>query len=180
VETVDDKPIVDYEYELTEPGCAPGSGRYGVRIMLRRDISPVFPYLNAVLKDTVYDKENAILIGREGRQMYAFRALEIRTGGVEDAMDAPRVAKQAVGLVNRTWSDRAAITPSYKERKLPTVIDIYSNLPKTNCRKCGYPTCLAFAAEVRVGNCAAEQCPPLSEPRNAGRKEAIRKLLAGG
>jgi len=177
---VEDRLITDYEYELAEPGCAPGSGRYGVRIILRRDISAVFPYLNAVLKDTVYDNENAVLIGREGRQRYAFRALEIRAGGVEDATQAPEVVRQAIELVNRVWRDRASIKPSYKERKLPTVIDIYSNLLKTNCRQCGYPTCLAFAAEVRSGNCMAEQCTPLSEPKNAGKKEAIRKLFGGG
>lgn len=169
--------ITDYEYELAEPGCAPGSGRYGVRIILRRDISPAFPYLNAILRDTVFDKENEVLIGREGRQMYAFRALEIRAGGVEDAAQAPEVVKHAVEMVNRVWRERQGITPNYKERKLPTVIDIYSNLPKTNCRQCGYPTCLAFAAEVRAGNCSVEQCSPLSQPENAGKKKAVRKLF---
>lgn len=172
--------ITNYDYELAEPGCAPGSGRYGVRIMLHRDISPVFPYLNAVLQDTVYDKENAVLIGWEGRQMYAFRALEIRAGGVEDTAQAPEAVRQTVELVNRIWRDRAAITPSYKERKLPTVIDIYGNLPKTNCRECGYATCLAFAAEVRAGNCSVEQCPPLLQPANASKKDAIKKLFGSG
>jgi len=179
-EYVVDQLIADYEYELAEPGCAPGSGRYGVRIILHRDISPVFPYLNAVLQDTVYDRENAVLIGREGRQIFAFRATEIRTGGVEDAAHAPEAVRQTVGLVNRVWRERQDITPNYKERKLPTVIDIYGHLPKTNCRQCGYPTCLAFAAEVRAGNCTAEQCPPLSQPENAPEKEAIRKLFGGG
>ena len=170
--------ITEYEFELSEPGCAPGSGRYGVWVILHRDITPVFPYLNAVLKDTLFDKENAVLIGSEGRHRYAFRALDIRVAGVEETIDAPRVAKEAVELVNRTWRDRASITPSYKERKLPTVIDIFSNLPKTNCRKCGYATCLAFAAEVRAGSCTADSCPPLSEPKHAAKKEAIKKLFA--
>jgi len=176
---MEDNLIAGYEYELAEPGCAPGSGRYGVRIILHGDISPVFPYLNAVLQDTMYDRENAVLIGRERRQMYAFRATEIRTGGVEDAAHAPDVVRATVNMVNRVWHDRETITPNYKERKLPTVIDVYSNLPKTNCRKCGYPTCLAFAAEVRGGNCAPEQCPPLVQPENAAKKEAIRKLFGG-
>ena len=30
-------------------------------------------------------------------------------------------------------------------------LDIYKHLPKTNCKKCGYPTCLAFAMKLAVG-----------------------------
>jgi ArsR family metal-binding transcriptional regulator len=30
-------------------------------------------------------------------------------------------------------------------------LQIYSLLPKTNCKKCGYPTCLAFAMALAQG-----------------------------
>lgn len=177
---MEDRIITRYEYELAEPPCAPGSGRYGARIVLFEDISPVFPYLNAVLEDTVYDREDKVLIGREGHRVFAFRATEILVSGVDEAAQAPEAVRTAVGLVNRVWRDRNSITPRYSERKLPTAISIYGLLPKTNCRRCGYPTCLVFAAELRAGHCAIEQCSPLSEEQYAGRKEAIKKLFETG
>lgn len=172
--------VTHYKYELAEPPCAPGSGRYGVRIILSEDISPVFPYLNTVLEDTYYDHENKVLIGREERRQYAFRTMEIRVAGVNEAAQAPEAVRNAVKLVNRVWQERATIKPSFTERKLPTAIDIYRHLPKTNCRQCGYSTCLVFASELRTGKCMLEQCPPLFQPKYAGQREAIQRLFTIG
>jgi ArsR family metal-binding transcriptional regulator len=170
--------ITRYEYEIAEAPCAPGSGRYGVRIILSEDISPVFPYLNTVLEETYYDHENKVLIGREERRQYAFRTTEIRVAGVNEAAQAPEAVRKAVELVNRIWQERATIKPSFAERKLPTAIDIYRHLPKTNCRQCGYPTCLVFASELRTGKCMLEQCLQLFLQENTARLLAIRKLFA--
>ena len=52
-----------------------------------------------------------------------------------------------------------------------TAIDIYKLLPKTNCRECGQPTCLAFAMQVAAGKASIDLCPPASE-------EAREKLSA--
>ena len=43
-----------------------------------------------------------------------------------------------------------------------TAIDIYRLLPKTNCRECGFPTCLAFAMQVAAGKAGIDKCPPAS------------------
>jgi hypothetical protein len=50
-------------------------------------------------------------------------------------------------------------------------------LPKTNCKKCGKPTCLAFAIELAKGKRRIEDCPVLMEPDFAGDRQAITKLL---
>jgi ArsR family metal-binding transcriptional regulator len=170
--------ITHYNFELAEPGCAPGSGRYGVRITLSEDISQVFPYLNALLQDTWYDHANRVLIGSIEQHRYALRANEIMLAGVNEVNQAPGAVKEVITLVNRVWRDRESIKPSFNERKLPTAIDIYRYLPKTNCRQCGYPTCLVFASELRSANCQAEKCPPLLELKNTARLESIRKLFS--
>ncbi len=169
--------IKDYTFELSEAACAPGSGRYGVKIDLPNDVSAVFPYLNAAMQDTWYDREGKIFIGTDKGRRYAFRANEIRVTGVEEASQAQMIVNQAIELVNHVWQERDTIKPRFTERNLPTVIDIFKLLPKTNCKKCGCPTCLAFAAEVRSGKMTPEQCPPLSEQANVNRKEAIQKLF---
>jgi ArsR family metal-binding transcriptional regulator len=85
-----------------------------------------------------------------------------------------------VELVNRVWSERESIEPSFKERELPPVFEIYQLLPRTNCKECGYPTCLAFAAGIRSGAVRLEQCTKLSEPEYADKKEQITALLSSG
>ena len=44
-----------------------------------------------------------------------------------------------------------------------TALDIYKLLPKTNCRDCGFPTCLAFAMQMTAGKATVDLCPHASE-----------------
>ncbi|HCD38653.1 MAG TPA: acetyl-CoA synthase subunit gamma, partial [Candidatus Omnitrophica bacterium] len=41
-------------------------------------------------------------------------------------------------------------------------LDIYKLLPKTNCRECGFPTCLAFALSLAKKAVSLEKCPYVS------------------
>jgi len=42
-------------------------------------------------------------------------------------------------------------------------VEIFKLLPKTNCKKCGFPTCLAFAMKLAQGQVDIEKCPDISE-----------------
>ncbi|MBM3497887.1 MAG: acetyl-CoA decarbonylase/synthase complex subunit gamma [Armatimonadetes bacterium] len=44
-----------------------------------------------------------------------------------------------------------------------TAVDIFKHLPKTNCRDCGVPTCLAFAMKVAQKQASLEDCPHVTE-----------------
>ena len=46
-------------------------------------------------------------------------------------------------------------------------IDIFKLTPKTNCKDCGNPTCMAFAMKVAQGAVAIEKCPHMSEDAKA-------------
>jgi acetyl-CoA decarbonylase/synthase complex subunit gamma len=48
------------------------------------------------------------------------------------------------------------------ERKL-SPMDIYKLLPKTNCGKCGLPTCMAFAFKLAQGAIEVDKCPFLTD-----------------
>ena len=172
------KLITEYRFELIEDHHSPGSGRYGVRVILPVDISASFPYLNTVLDDALFDHENNILIGVNNRRRYAFRPREIQGGMVIDPSGASSIVDEVVGLVNRVWSEHERITPSFREHKLPTVYDIYKLLPRTNCKECGYATCLACAADIRNGVISLERCPLLSKAEYTQNREQIRTLFS--
>jgi ArsR family metal-binding transcriptional regulator len=173
-----EKLITDYRFEMMEDHHSPGSGRYGVRVILPTDIRASFPYLNTVLGDTLYDHENSILIGVNNHRRYAFRPHEIQVGMVTDPSEASSIAGEMVGLVNRVWSEHERITPSFRERELPTVYDIYKLLPGTNCKECGYSTCLACAADIRNRVISLERCPLLSKSKYTRNREQIRTLFS--
>jgi acetyl-CoA decarbonylase/synthase complex subunit gamma len=44
-----------------------------------------------------------------------------------------------------------------------TGIQIYKLLPKTNCKECGFPTCLAFAMKLAAKQVELSDCPYVSE-----------------
>ena len=42
-------------------------------------------------------------------------------------------------------------------------VEIFKLLPKTNCKKCGHPTCLAFAMKLAQRQATLDLCPDVSE-----------------
>ena len=56
-------------------------------------------------------------------------------------------------------------------------IEIFKQLPKTNCKECGYATCMAFAAGLREGETEMAQCPPLSEQSFAESRHGLLRLF---
>jgi acetyl-CoA decarbonylase/synthase complex subunit gamma len=64
-----------------------------------------------------------------------------------------------------------------------TGIQIFKLLPKTNCKECGVPTCLAFAMNLASGKAELDSCPYVSEEARAQLAEAsappIRPVAIG-
>jgi acetyl-CoA decarbonylase/synthase, CODH/ACS complex subunit gamma len=51
-------------------------------------------------------------------------------------------------------------------------LEIFKQLPKTNCGDCGIPTCLAFAMKLAAGQAELASCPHVSEEAKAALSEA--------
>jgi acetyl-CoA decarbonylase/synthase complex subunit gamma len=62
-------------------------------------------------------------------------------------------------------------------------LDIYKLLPKTNCKECGQPTCLAFAMKLAAKQADLSACPYVSEQSKAALAAAaappIRLVTVG-
>jgi acetyl-CoA decarbonylase/synthase complex subunit gamma len=48
-----------------------------------------------------------------------------------------------------------------------TGLEIYKLLPQTNCKECGFPTCLAFAMKLAAKQAELKACPYVSEESKA-------------
>ena len=48
-----------------------------------------------------------------------------------------------------------------------TGLEIYKLLPQTNCKECGFPTCLAFAMKLAAKQAELKACPYVTEESKA-------------
>lgn len=53
-----------------------------------------------------------------------------------------------------------------------TGMQVYKSLPRTNCKECGFPTCMAFAMQVAAKQKALTDCPHLSDEAKTVLSEA--------
>ena len=53
-----------------------------------------------------------------------------------------------------------------------TALEIYKHLPKTNCKDCKFPTCLAFAMALAQKKASLSDCPHVSEQGKAALEGA--------
>ena len=64
-----------------------------------------------------------------------------------------------------------------------TGLEIFKLLPKTNCKKCGMPTCLAFAMQLAQKRAKLEDCPHVSQESKqklaAAAAPPMRKVVFG-
>jgi acetyl-CoA decarbonylase/synthase complex subunit gamma len=66
---------------------------------------------------------------------------------------------------------------------MPTAIEFFKLLPKTNCKDCGQPTCLAFAMLLANQKAKIDDCPHVSDSSKSALEESsappIRTVTVG-
>ena len=123
----------------------------------------MLPYLNAVLGGTQYLNDPPEVMFHHHGRIIKVGAREIAVNALKDEDEADRILEWLKTEINQAWESRAGITPSFQGRSRPELMTILRRLPRTNCKKCGRPTCMAFAAQVMDGGRGAEHCPELDD-----------------
>ncbi len=140
------------------------------------DISPVLPYLNAELGGWDYDSLNHVLLLKlSAGKWITLHPHQFAIRGCRDMEEAQALVRWITGQVNEIYERRGAILPRFTGQAGLKVMEILKLLPMTNCKACGYATCMAFAAALREGEIALEDCPPLKEEKYQDQRG---KLLA--
>ena len=170
--------IHGYRLELATPACLPTAISWGAKVRLTEDITEVLPYLNASLKNGDHNHDAKTLLWENEGRKYAFRPYEIAIAPVEDREEAQNIADGIIGMVNDIWNRRHDIKPDLEGRKPPpNLLDIYRLLPGTNCRECAYPTCMAYATDLRNGKAKLAQCPQLSRQEYSDNRDRLSRIL---
>ncbi len=142
------------------------------------DISPSFPYVNAELGGWDYDQTNQVLLLKfsEGKWI-TLHPHKIAIRGARDLEESHALLAWIKGQINEIYDRRDQIAPRFVSQAGLKVIEILKLLPMTNCKACGYSTCMAFAAALREGEIRLEDCPPLKEEKYLDKQEKLQAYL---
>jgi ArsR family metal-binding transcriptional regulator len=152
-----------YSKTILRPECNPSFSSVHCIARLNEDVGEALPYLNAVLGGTQYFNDPPEVMFHHHGRIIKVGSREIAINALQDEQEADRILEWLKSEINQAWEQRAQITPCYTGKTRPKLIEILRLLPKTNCKKCGQPTCMAFAAQVMEGGRGAEHCTELNE-----------------
>lgn len=140
-------------------------------------ISPVFPYLNAIVSQAQYNAGLHTLTLRKDGRLLTFYPLVATLAKVEGQEDAEAILSWFRDLCGEVWSRRHEITPRYERRTVVGPLDVYQLLPRLNCGRCGEEACLAFAAGLIMGERRISECPPILAAEHAAGFSRLKELL---
>ncbi|MCP4748765.1 MAG: Fe-S cluster protein [Desulfobacteraceae bacterium] len=155
--------LTGYTKTLFRPECNPSFESVHCIAHLNEDVGEVLPYLNSVLGGTCYLNDPPEVMFHHYGKIIKVGAQEIAVNALNDEQEADRILEWLKDEINQAWENRDSITPCYTGKAKPKLMDILLLLPKTNCKKCGQPACMAFAAQLMEGGRGVEHCPELDE-----------------
>jgi len=156
-----------YTKEIFRPECNPSFQSLHCIAHLDEDIREALPYLNAVLGGFEYFKDPPAVTFRVQGKIITAHPREIAVNALRDEEEADKILAWLKREINEAWERRNEIEPSYEGAPKPKILEILKLLPKTNCRKCGEPTCMVFALKVADGVKGPGDCFPLDQAKRA-------------
>jgi ArsR family metal-binding transcriptional regulator len=146
---------------------------------LSGDLTDVFPYLNAVMREASYNVHGPTFTFMDRYRMVSAYSRRIAVAKADEIVDAWRVLEALRVRANEAWARRDEIEPSYERRERPPALEILRRLPRTNCGACGEPTCTAFAVKVWSGGARVDECRPVFEGERADLRDALTEICSG-
>jgi ArsR family metal-binding transcriptional regulator len=142
------------------------------------DISPALPYVNAELGGWDYDQVNQVLLLKlaDGKWI-TLHPQKIAMRGIRDLDEAHALLAWIQGQINDIYERRQTITPRFVSQAGLKIMEILKLLPMTNCRACGYATCMAYAAALREGEITLNDCPPVWQAACQEKLERLQTYL---
>jgi len=159
--------------EIFRAECRPEAQTVHCIARLEQDIGDAIPYLNAILGGFSFSREPVSVTFRTQGKLISVHADHIAINALRDEEEADKILAWLQREINDAWEKRHTITPSFQAAPRPQPFAILKFLPKTNCGKCGYPTCLVFVSHMMEGGKGADDCPEIE----ADKRSELRAYL---
>lgn len=171
--------LKSYRTEIFRPECNNSFQSLHCIAYLDQDIGDALPYINAVLEGDSYIKEPPSVTFKMHGKLLTLHARKIAINALRDEDEAVNTLEWLRKEINAVWHDRAAVTPKFTGRAKPHILEIYKLLPKTNCRVCGQPACMMFAALAAEGAKGSRDCPGLQSGGTAALDAYLSRFNVG-
>ncbi len=153
--------LKSYRLEIFNSECNPGAMSVHCFAHLDQDVSCALPYLNAALGGFEYLKDPPSVTFKVQGKLITVHGRKIAVNALKSEAEARKIIEWLKREINAAWDRRDEITPSTEGLPRPQMIEILKRLPRTNCRKCGQPTCMVFATRVAEGAAGPGDCPEI-------------------
>ena len=157
--------------------CIAIAGRIRFTAELDTDISEIMPYLNTVIEEAIYNHDGHNITLKKEDRCIGIHGREFSGGKIIDLKDAEILINWFRDLVNDTYKKKDSIKPDFTRRKRLTALDVYKLLPRTNCKKCGELTCIAFAAKMASEEKNIMVCQELFSGKYNEKRDILIKTL---
>ncbi|WFD09647.1 (Fe-S)-binding protein [Tepidibacter hydrothermalis] len=157
--------------------CTADAERIRFKAKFSTDISEILPYINADVKDAIYNNKIQSLTIRKEFRIITIYGTNLAVSKAVNESEAYEIMDLVKELVNNTYERKDEIEPLYEMREKPSTLEVYKYLPKLNCKKCGQATCLAFASKLLSGTQNIRSCRPIYEEDNKENLEEIKYML---
>jgi len=141
------------------------------------EIHEAFPYLNTILKGCIYNHPALTLTIKKDGKLLTLHAHHITLAKIEDEKEAEEILGWLKNLINDTYENRGKIEPNYSMAAELKALDIFKLLPGTNCKRCGEPSCLAFAVKLIGRDIEIRKCDPLFLEKYQEKRKVLSELL---
>ena len=159
--------LENYTKEIFRPECNPSFESVHCFAHLDQDVSAALPYLNAVLGGFEYIVQPPSVTFRAQGKLITVHGRKIAINALRDEAEADKILGWLKREINDAWENRGDITPSVEGLPRPRMLEILKQLPRSNCRDCGEPTCMVFAVRLAEGARGAGECPSLTPQQKA-------------
>ncbi len=136
----------------------------GAHFKLDNDVRLLMPYINSTVQDARYYENPEYIQFEINDVKCTLYARDVIATSFPDKEHALTFIKYLIDFLNNLYDKKDSLKPRHKKYKLISVLDIFKLLPRTNCKKCGFLTCMAFAGALSQGKTTPDKCPDFSEP----------------
>ncbi len=131
---------------------------------LHARIDPLFPYINRIAeRAALYREPSLIRFVLKGRLCALYPQWGLASP-FSDRAEAEDFLDTLVTFLLDIHDRRGEIIPRHKLFRRGSALEILKLLPMTNCGKCGFSTCMAFAANLGQQESDPGQCPHMAVP----------------
>jgi ArsR family metal-binding transcriptional regulator len=158
--------------------CLAEPGRIIVVGKPNRPLDEIIPYLATLPGILAYNPQACTLTFRRQPGFMTLYSDKVYITQLKDTHEGLELLNALLEAINVTWEHRAQLVAETVARRAPRWLDIWTQLPQTNCKQCGEATCMAFAAALLQQKRLLAACLPLiSDPALIDRKATLESML---